>query len=108
MVGGRKVVGSAQLRQGDALLQHGSILLGDDQSAVATVTRGPAPAAHAAPLNSIVGTPVDEEHLIAAVSTAARARWRGEWREYDHPDEIVAASGRHAPRFRSAEWTWGA
>jgi lipoate-protein ligase A len=30
-VEGRKLVGSALLRQGDALLQHGSILLDDDQ-----------------------------------------------------------------------------
>jgi lipoate-protein ligase A len=30
-VAGRKLVGSALLRQGDALLQHGSILLDDDQ-----------------------------------------------------------------------------
>src|SRR5919112_6335644 len=34
MVGGRKVVGSAQLRSGDAVLQHGSILLRDSQSVV--------------------------------------------------------------------------
>jgi lipoate-protein ligase A len=32
--GGRKLVGSAQRREGDALLQHGSILLAGDQSAL--------------------------------------------------------------------------
>lgn len=108
MVAGRKVVGSAQLRLGDALLQHGSILLADNQSAVSAVTRGPAPADLSAPLHSIVGTAIDEDDLISAVSRAASERWRGEWRECNEPDEMVTASERHAARFRSPEWTWGA
>ena len=94
MVGGRKVVGSAQLRQGDALLQHGSILLADDQSAVNSVTRGTAPADLATPLNAITSSPLDEDDVIAAVSSAARTRWRGAWHECDEQDEIVTASGR--------------
>ena len=43
MVEGRKVIGSAQLRENGALLQHGSILLGDDQRMVGAVTRGAVP-----------------------------------------------------------------
>jgi len=107
MVGGRKVVGSAQLRQGDALLQHGSILLGDDQTTVGAVTRGPAAPDLATPLRAIVGTSLEEADLIAAVSRAAVRRWEGVWRRYDTPDEIVASSDRHVARYRSREWTWG-
>ena len=107
MVGGRKVVGSAQLRQGDALLQHGSILLADDQSTVGAVTRGAPPADLAAPLRTIAASALDEDDVIAAVSSAARTRWPGEWHECDDQDEIVTASGRYVPRFRSVEWTWG-
>jgi lipoate-protein ligase A len=107
MVRGRKVVGSAQLRQDGALLQHGSILLGDDQTTVATVTRGPAPPDMAAPLRTIVGLDLEECDLIGAVSRAAERRWRGAWRRYDSPEEIVTDACRHAPRFRSPEWTWG-
>ena len=55
MVGGRKVVGSAQVRQGGALLQHGSILLGDDQRLVGTVTLGEAPDDGSAPLEELLG-----------------------------------------------------
>lgn len=47
-VQGRKLVGSAVWRQGDAYLQHGSILLHDDQPRLATVgapVDAPAPAA---------------------------------------------------------------
>src|SRR5205814_2393375 len=35
---GRKLAGSAQWRSEDALLQHGSILIADDQSLLATLT----------------------------------------------------------------------
>lgn len=107
MVGGRKVVGSAQLRQGDALLQHGSILLGDDQTMVGAVTRGPVTPDLAMPLRAIVGGGLEEADLIAAVSRAAARRWEGVWQRYDTRDEIVASSDRHAARYRSREWTWG-
>ncbi len=43
IVGDNKLVGSAQLRENGALLQHGSILLADDQAMVARLTRGDAP-----------------------------------------------------------------
>jgi lipoate-protein ligase A len=39
VVRGRKLVGSAQVRQGDAFLQHGSILLDGSQDVVAAVSR---------------------------------------------------------------------
>ena len=35
----RPIPGSAQVREGDAFLQHGSILLQDEQQMVARVTR---------------------------------------------------------------------
>ena len=43
MIGGRKVVGSAQLREGAGLLQHGSILLTGRQTWCSEVTRGGGP-----------------------------------------------------------------
>ena len=42
-VGGRKLVGSAQWRDREALLQHGSILIEDDQALATTLLRAPAP-----------------------------------------------------------------
>src|SRR5207237_329386 len=41
VVGGRKLVASAQWRDGGALLQHGSILLDDDQGAIPALLRAP-------------------------------------------------------------------
>ena len=108
MVSGRKVVGSAQLRQNDALLQHGSILLGDDQTMVGTVTRGSAPVDLGSSLQALLPTNLESADLIDAVSRAAARRWNGTWMNVDSAEEIVAASSRHAPRFRSPAWTWGA
>jgi lipoate-protein ligase A len=107
VVAGRKVVGSAQLRQGDALLQHGSILLGGDQGPVGAVTRGAAPPDLAQPLHAIVGTGLEEGDIIAAISRSAVARWTGEWRTEPDDADVIASSSRHAARFRSIEWTWG-
>jgi lipoate-protein ligase A len=108
MVRGRKVVGSAQLRQNGALIQHGSILVGDDQEMVGAVTLGTVPVDLAAPLQTILGSNLDSSDLIEAVSRAAARRWQGPWKNVDSADEIVSASTRHAPRFRSPEWTWDA
>jgi lipoyl(octanoyl) transferase len=106
MVRGRKVIGSAQLRRGDAILQHGSILIDDDQATVGAVTRGAAPPALAAPLRSVIGGSVQREDLIEAVAGAAEDRWRGVWHREESPDGVVADAAHHAALFRSAEWTW--
>jgi lipoate-protein ligase A len=42
-VGGRKILGSAQRRQGSAFLQHGSLLLGDGHLELAELLRTPDP-----------------------------------------------------------------
>jgi lipoate-protein ligase A len=107
MVGGRKVVGSAQLRQGGALLQHGSIRLADDQVVVTAVTRGEAASLEAA---AAFLAPTDDSlasnDLAAAVADAAEQCWGGAWRQDDSSDDVIRESDRHAARFRSNEWTW--
>ena len=101
---GRKVVGSAQLRQGGALLQHGSILLADDQAVVSAVTRG-----DAAPLDLRGPAPRDRRHcdsttdeLAGAISDAAERRWRRQLaRRTIRGRRSSPPPDRHAPRFRS-------
>jgi lipoate-protein ligase A len=108
VVSGRKVVGSAQLREGGGLLQHGSILLDDDQSLVGRVTAGHAPADGSAPLSRLLRRPVSPEAMARAVADAASARWAGVWSEAQTPGEVLAGARAHLPRFASAEWTWRA
>ena len=104
MVGGRKVVGSAQLRQGSALLQHGSILLQDDQSTVRQVTRGGAPSDLSAPLARVLGRALDPAAVAEALASAAE-RWAGGCR-MARPDRVLELAASHFPRFRAEEWTW--
>jgi lipoate-protein ligase A len=106
LVGGRKVIGSAQVREGDALLQHGSVLLGDDQSMVADVTLGAAPRDLAAPLAELLGRPVPAAEMAEAVAGAAEEFWGGRWERREADEELHARAGAHALRFRSEEWTW--
>ena len=69
--GGRKLVGSAQWRDGDALLQHGSILVDDDQALASALLRNPgSPPPRAATLRALLGRAPDARDLAAALQHA--------------------------------------
>ncbi len=72
---GRKLVGSAQVRKGAAILQHGSLLLRFDPAALAAVLRSPVPAdlaamlaARAVGLEELLGRPLEWPELTAAMA----------------------------------------
>ena len=77
------MVGSAQLREGAGLLQHGSILLAGRQDVVHAVTRGGSPPDLAGSLTEYTGTAIDPERVAEAVAAAAADRWDGEWMRAD-------------------------
>jgi lipoate-protein ligase A len=108
IVGDYKVVGSAQLREDGALLQHGSILLADDQAMVARLSRGDAPADRSAPLGRLLGRPVCWEEAAEALARAAAERWGAPGERPDECASIVQQAYGHAARFRSSAWTWDA
>jgi lipoate-protein ligase A len=109
---GRKLVGSAQVREDGALLQHGSILLADDQHRIAAFARGPyLPSPPAASLSESIG----DRATYAAVRDAlfhAAAAAAGELAPgpLTLTQEETLGDGRalHAAleRFRDANWTW--
>jgi lipoate-protein ligase A len=109
LVGGRKVVGSAQLRRGGALLQHGSILLADRQRMVRELMQGPAgqdsfsgQRDSALPL---LGGSLTIVELAEEIAGTAAARWPGNWHR-TAAGEVTEAASRHYPQFRSPAWTW--
>jgi lipoyl(octanoyl) transferase len=107
-LGGRKLVGSAQLREGAGLLQHGSVLLAGRQTPVQEVTRGGAPPDLAVPLADATGRVRGPGEVAEAVATAAAERWGGAW-ERESPDPtLLAEASSHGARFRSPDWTWRA
>jgi lipoate-protein ligase A len=105
MVGSAKVVGSAQLQQGRAFLQHGSLLLTDGQDVIQEVTRGSPPPSRDRPLAAILGRAIQFEEAAVAISTQATA-WVSCWTPGTPESELEDLTRQHVPRFRSPEWTW--
>jgi lipoate-protein ligase A len=105
VVGTRKLVGSAQLRERGALLQHGSILMDDDQPRIAELASGPvSPPLPAATLRDSLGRGLSYEE----VRDALRGALGDAIGDTDLLDEREAAAraAPHRARFASAEWTW--
>jgi lipoate-protein ligase A len=114
---GRKLIGSAQWRLDGALLQHGSILLEDDQAVVDDLMvearrRGAwgaaahTPSTGACSLHELLGELPSEQTVIAALR-------RGFEEEIDlpsEPDEWTSLEMREArrlvARYEDPEWTW--
>lgn len=107
---GRKLVGSAQRRFEGVLLQHGSLLIDDDQSAVAALVTDPSPTEDAggapASLVSLLGAAPEWEALVDALA----AGWEealGVTLDRDALTEAEEARAETlAERYASPAWTW--
>ena len=107
VVGGRKLVGSAQWRDGGALLQHGSILLDDDQRTIPTLMRAPLPLPPpAATLRGALGRLPSLEEVSEALFAAVREREDPEATPLE-PEAALSEEARvGAGRYRDPAWTW--
>ena len=105
--GGRKVVGSAQVRRGGAFLQHGSILLAAEQDLVAAVTRGVADPPSAVGVADIVGPGrASWDTVSTAVAQAAARRWGADPLPGGLPEAARHRAGERVARFEDERWTW--
>ena len=100
-----KVVGSAQLRSEGALLQHGSVLLHDDQSRVREVTIGDPAPPDVRPLSQLLDREVSWEEVARAIGDAAQP-WAARWNTVVDDEDLIAEAEMTAPRFRDPSWTW--
>ena len=98
---GLKLVGSAQLREGRAFLQHGSILLRSDQQIVAEVSNGTRIDPAVTSLTALLGHTPEFEEIADVIVDGAKRMWDGTWQCGDHPE-----SEPHAERFANPAWTW--
>ncbi|MDH5233510.1 MAG: hypothetical protein OEW77_01030 [Gemmatimonadota bacterium] len=110
---GRKLVGSAQLREDGALLQHGSILLEDDQGVIAslrsdTVEAAPLVAAPpAATLAQALDRPVHPQEVQAALhATLGGLVAPGAMLAAPEMASLHDDLARLEDAFRSPAWTW--
>ena len=106
---GRKLVGSAQFREGKTMLQHGSLLLEGDQALVRELLRDPSAQELGDPpvsLAMLLGVVPAWEPLVAAL----RAGWEEVLGVVLEPAELAPGElqcvDRLVPRYRSTAWTW--
>lgn len=107
VVNGRKLVGSAQWRDDGAILQHGSILVDDDQASIAALLREDAATTSApATLRALLGRAPTVEEVGERLGDAVRllADPDARWMELAVEEQSLAAE--IATRYRDAAWTW--
>lgn len=107
VLGGRKLAGSAQWRNDGALLQHGSILVEDDQSAVTGLLRRPATTPPPpATLHEALGRVPEVAEVAAALFEAVR-RLEDAGATSLSPDEIPRSRAETLrARYDDHRWTW--
>jgi lipoyl(octanoyl) transferase len=111
LVGQRKIIGSAQLRRGPALLQHGSILLQNDQRLIEGLLRDSHPQLHSSTSGSFsltddTGRALLPQEIAATLSDQVRDGWPGDWDRLRDPSPIIRAAAEHFELFQSSAWTW--
>ncbi|GAC1411454.1 MAG: lipoate--protein ligase family protein [Gemmatimonadaceae bacterium] len=106
---GAKLVASAQWRDEGALLQHGSILVDDDQSSLpvfAVGTRSPSVSIPApATLHSLLGRSPQAAEVANAMFGAVRSLEDADATELSE-DEVRADALEYVPHFLNEDWTW--
>lgn len=110
IVSGRKVAGSAQVRRGKVLLQHGSILLAPPSISLPALRMpqtAPIPSAAAGvTLAELLSAPVHFAGVAAAVESGMAGTLGGRWArsEVSQGEKEVATS--LLLRYQSPDWTW--
>jgi lipoate-protein ligase A len=107
VAGGRKLVGSAQWRDREALLQHGSILVDDDQTLASELLRSPVPLPPApATLRGLTGRAPAAAEFAAALGDAVRAVEDAPADSLELDDDLMAAARMLTGHYESDAWTW--
>ena len=106
---GSKLVGSAQWRDDGALLQHGSILVDDDQSSLplfaAAADGANLPVSRPATLNTLLGRSPAVAEVASAMFDAVRSREDEDATEMAE-EEIREEMMSRIPHFLDEGWTW--
>jgi lipoate-protein ligase A len=103
---GRKLIGSAQVRIGGSVLQHGSIILDGDQDLLRRLRGDGEPVPPPATLKSVLGAvpaiPLLSSCIREGLAETLGGAWEGD--EYRH-DEKMAARELQA-HYEDSGWTW--
>jgi lipoyl(octanoyl) transferase len=110
VVSGRKLIGSAQWRGKSSFLQHGSILIDDDQTSLASLAADDAEDAALAPpppatLRGVLGDAPESADVASAMFEAVNKNEMTLGAIIDE-DEIRPAALDLLPEFLDEKWTW--
>jgi lipoate-protein ligase A len=103
---GRKLVGSAQVRLGDVVLQHGSIMLDGDQELLRRLRMDDEPVPPPATLKSALGRIPELADIRNAVRTGLATGLGGVWTTGDYGDDERMAEERLLAHYEDSGWTW--
>jgi lipoate-protein ligase A len=104
--GGRKLVGSAQWRDDGVLLQHGSILVDNDQTRLSDFMTIPSPTVPTpATLRTLLGRAPDAIDMATAVAAVVRSHEDADASEICS-DDVISASKPFVAKFADPAWTW--
>ena len=109
VVQGCKLVGSAQWRNERGLLQHGSILVDDDQSSLPIFAIGAETGSDSIPgpatLHRLLGRTPDANEVANAMFDAVRSLEDADATELSE-DEVREETLQHILHFLDEDWTW--
>ncbi len=107
VVGGRKLVGSAQWRDEGAMLQHGSILVDDDQGIIPLLMNVPGPpAAPPATLRDAMGRAPSALEVADVLFAAVRRMLDSSAAVLSSDESESLVDETLAGHYRDPEWTW--
>lgn len=108
VVRGRKLVGSALARIGDAVLQHGSLLLVADQSALNAGAGAAASEAGGRPITlaEVLGDVPPWGRLVDVMGRGLADELGGNWARGEMTPGETAMAEKLETRYGSRQWTW--
>lgn len=106
MAMGRKLIGSAQVRLGKSVLQHGSIILEGDQDLLGRLRVDGVPVPPPATLKSLLGRIPGRDLLESCIQEGLVATLGGTWVRDRYRDDEKMAAARLRSHYEDSGWTW--
>jgi len=106
MAMGRKLIGSAQVRLDDVVLQHGSIILDGNQDVLRRLRGDAEPVPPPATLRSLLGTVPEVSLLELSIQEGLAETLGGSWSAGKYRENEKMAEEELRIHYEDSAWTW--
>jgi lipoate-protein ligase A len=103
---GRKLIGSAQVRIDESVLQHGSIILDGDQDVLRRLRGEEEPDPPPATLKSLLGGVPDAALLSTCIRDGLEETLGGSWVDGGYSSDEKMAADELQAHYEDSGWTW--